>query len=103
MKTLVLKPGSPWKNGYEEFFNGELRDELLARALIDILRETKVLIERRQKAYCTVGPHSSLRYRSPAPETRRVFCSLRLRLSKRNGASPWQDNPDDGQYRRQWG
>jgi len=29
VKTLYIPPGSPWKNGYDESFNGSLRDELL--------------------------------------------------------------------------
>jgi len=28
-KTLYIEPGSPWENGYNESFNGRLRDELL--------------------------------------------------------------------------
>ena len=28
-KTLFIEPGSPWENGYNESFNGKLRDELL--------------------------------------------------------------------------
>ena len=28
-KTLFMEPGSPWENGYNESFNGKLRDELL--------------------------------------------------------------------------
>ena len=27
--TLFIAPGSPWENGYNESFNGKLRDELL--------------------------------------------------------------------------
>jgi IS30 family transposase len=27
-KTLYGEPGSPWENGYNESFNGKLRDEL---------------------------------------------------------------------------
>jgi transposase InsO family protein len=26
---LFIQPGSPWENGYNESFNGKLRDELL--------------------------------------------------------------------------
>ena len=26
---LFIEPGSPWENGYNESFNGKLRDELL--------------------------------------------------------------------------
>jgi transposase InsO family protein len=27
VKTLYIAPGSPWENGYNESFNGSLRDE----------------------------------------------------------------------------
>ena len=30
VKTLFIEPGSPWENGYNESFNGKLRDELLS-------------------------------------------------------------------------
>ena len=68
VKTLFIEPGSPWENGYCESFNGKLRDELLARERFDTLKEAKVLIERWRHEYNTVRPHSSLRYRPPAPE-----------------------------------
>jgi transposase InsO family protein len=29
VRTLFIEPGSPWENGYNESFNGKLRDELL--------------------------------------------------------------------------
>ena len=29
VETLFIEPGSPWENGYNESFNGKLRDELL--------------------------------------------------------------------------
>ena len=29
VKTAFIEPGSPWENGYNESFNGKLRDELL--------------------------------------------------------------------------
>jgi putative transposase len=29
VRTLYIEPGSPWENGYNESFNGKLRDELL--------------------------------------------------------------------------
>lgn len=29
VKTLFIAPGSPWENGYNESFNGTLRDQLL--------------------------------------------------------------------------
>ncbi len=33
VQTLFIAPGSPWENGYNESFNGKLRDELLNRYL----------------------------------------------------------------------
>jgi transposase InsO family protein len=69
VKTLFIKPGSPWENGYNESFNGKLRDELLDREIFHALWEAKVLAERRRKEYNRVRPHSSPGYRPPAPET----------------------------------
>ena len=67
-KTAFIEPGSPWENGYVESFNGKLRDELLNAELFNTLAEAKVLIEQWRQHYNTVRPHSSLRYRPPAPE-----------------------------------
>jgi transposase InsO family protein len=68
VKTAFIEPGSPWENGYNESFNGKLRDELLNREIFYNLKEAKVLIENWRKEYNTVRPHSSLGYRPPAPE-----------------------------------
>lgn len=46
VKTLYIKPGSPWENGYIESFNGELWDELLNREILTTLTEAKALIEQ---------------------------------------------------------
>ena len=68
VKTLFIEPGSPWENGYNESFNGKLRDELLNGEIFDTLLEAGVLIERWRRHYNAVRPHGSLRYRPPAPE-----------------------------------
>jgi len=68
VKTLTIEPGSPWENGYNESFNGKLRDELLSAEIFDTLLEAKVLVERWRQHYNTVRPHSALGYRPPAPE-----------------------------------
>ena len=68
VRTLFIEPGSPWENGYNESFNGKLRDELLNRELFYTLKEAKVLIEKWRLEYNTFRPHSSLNYRPPAPE-----------------------------------
>ena len=69
VKTLYIEPGSPWENGYNESFNGKLRDEILNTEIFYTLKEAKVLIERWRHHYNTVRPHSSLGYRPPAPQT----------------------------------
>ncbi len=70
VKTAYIEPGSPWENGYNESFNGKLRDELLNGEIFDTLLEAKVLIERWRKEYNTIRPHSALGYIPPAPEAR---------------------------------
>ena len=67
--TLFIEPGSPWENGYNESFNGKLRDELLNCEIFYTLKEAKILIEQWRQHYNTVRPHSSLGYKPPAPET----------------------------------
>ena len=68
VQTLFIEPGSPWENGYNESFNGKLRDELLNGEIFTTLLEAKLLIENRRKEYNQFRPHSSLGYRPPAPE-----------------------------------
>lgn len=68
-KTLYIEPGSPWENGYNESFNGKLRDECLKTELFLTLREAQVVIENWRREFNTIRPHSSLGYRPPAPET----------------------------------
>ena len=70
VKTLFIEPGSPWENGYNESFNGKLRDELLNGELFYSLKEAQIIIERWRQEYNTFRPHSSLDYTPPAPEAR---------------------------------
>jgi transposase InsO family protein len=69
VKTLYIELGSPWENGYNESFNGKLRDELLNTEIFMTLQEAQVLIERWRRHYNTKRPHSALGYRPPAPAT----------------------------------
>ena len=66
--TLYIEPGSPWENGYNESFNGKLRDELLNTEIFMTLQEAQVLIERWRHHYNTKRPHSALGYKPPVPE-----------------------------------
>jgi len=69
VKTAYIEPGSPWENGYNESFNGKLRDELLNGEIFYSLKEAQVLIEQWRRHYNEVRPHSSLGYRPPAPKS----------------------------------
>lgn len=96
VKTLYIEPGSPWENGYNESFNGKLRDELLNGEIFYTLQEAKVLIEQWRRHYNTVRPHSALSYRPPAPQTivphrvDRPFANEGLRDDRRS--------PNGGEY-----
>jgi putative transposase len=46
VKTAYIEPGSPWENGYNESFNGKLRDELLNGEIFYTLKEAQILIEQ---------------------------------------------------------
>jgi len=45
VKKLFIESGSPREDGYNERFNGKLRDEVLNREVFSTLKEAKVLIE----------------------------------------------------------
>lgn len=70
VKTLFIEPGSPWENGYNESFNGRLRDEFLNGEIFYTLREAQILVERWRRHYNEVRPHSSLGYKPPAPQAK---------------------------------
>ena len=42
VEMLFIEPGSPWENGYNESFNGKLRDELLNGEIFCSLAEAAV-------------------------------------------------------------
>lgn len=68
VRTAYIEPGSPWENGYNESFNGKLRDELLNTEMFYTLREAKTIIEQWRNHYNHRRPHSALQYRPPAPQ-----------------------------------
>ena len=57
VKTAFIEPGSPWENGYNESFNGRLRDECLNGELFYSLKEAQVIIEDWREHYNYVRPH----------------------------------------------
>lgn len=78
--TAYIEPGSPWENGYNERFNGTLRDECLNRESFYTLEEARVIIAAFRLEYNHVRPHSALGYTPPAPRVRTAgsACSATL-------------------------
>ncbi len=93
VKTLYIEPGSPWENGYNESFNGKIRDELLTGEIFYNLKEAQVLIERWRRHYNTVRPHSALGYKAPAPEALSRRGGSALRSPGAPGRSPLTASP----------
>ena len=65
IKTIYIKPGSPWENAYIGSFHDKLRDELLNRELFVSLLEARVVTEAYRCQYNEERPHSSLGYKTP--------------------------------------
>ena len=79
VQTLYIEPGSPWENGYNESFNGKLRDEFLNGEIFFTLPEAVILVEQWRRMYNTVRPHSAYGGLPPAPETiKPSACFLRM-------------------------
>ena len=72
VQTLFIEPGSPWENGYNESFNGKLRDQLLNGEIFYSLKEATIIIEQWPIHYNTRRPHLALGYKPPAPVTRAI-------------------------------
>jgi transposase InsO family protein len=83
-QTAYIEPGSPWENGYCESFNSKLRDELLNGELFFSLAEAQIVIEAWRRHFNSVRPHSSLKYRPPAPE---------VIVARGRTVAPWASAP----------
>jgi putative transposase len=60
VKTIYIKPGSPWENGHIESFHDKLRDECLNRELFGSLLEARIILEGWRNEYNQQRPHSSV-------------------------------------------
>jgi len=65
INTVLIDPGKPWQNGFDESFNGKFRDECLNLEWFRSRAEAKVIIETWRCDYNDVRPHSSLGYLTP--------------------------------------
>ena len=60
-------PAVPGRTGYNESFNGKLRDELLNVEIFTSLKGAQILTEKWRREYNESRPHSALNYQLPAP------------------------------------
>ena len=65
IKTLYIKPGSPWENGHIESFHDKLRDVCLNRELFGSLAEARVILGSWRLEYNEARLHSALGYQTP--------------------------------------
>jgi transposase InsO family protein len=69
IKPIRIYPGSPWENGYNERFNGTLRQEVLNAEWFHSTRQAQTAINTWLRQYNQIRPHHALNMRPPAPET----------------------------------
>ena len=69
IKPIQIYPGSPWENGYNERFNGTLRNEVLNAEWFTSIPQAQTVIDMWLKEYNHIRPHQSLDMRPPVPET----------------------------------
>lgn len=60
ISTRYIEPGKPWQNGYNESFNGILRDDCLNRWQFRTIRETRLILDDWVNQYNDYRPHGSL-------------------------------------------
>ena len=60
VRTLYIKKGSPWENGYVESFNGRLRAECLNENWFLSLDDAKQKVTAWRRHYNEDRPHSAL-------------------------------------------
>lgn len=60
IKTQFIEPGKPWQNGYNESFNGILRDDCLNKWQFLTIREARLVVDDWVDEYNDYRPHGSL-------------------------------------------
>ena len=60
-----IAPGKPQQNGFNESFNGRLRDELLNETLFRSLGHARAVLETWRRDYNEQRPHSKLGWLTP--------------------------------------
>jgi len=69
IEPIQIYPGSPWENGYNERFNGTLRNEVLNAEWFHSVHQAQTAINVWLRQYNHIRPHHGLNMRPPVPET----------------------------------
>ena len=67
-----IAPGKPQQNGFNESFNGKLRDELLNETLFRSLPHARAVLESWRRDYNEARPHSKLGWMTPGAYARAI-------------------------------
>jgi putative transposase len=67
-----IAPGKPQQNGFNESFNGRLRDELLNETLFRSLPHARAVLETWRRDYNEQRPHSKLGWLTPRDYARAI-------------------------------
>ena len=70
VQTLLIEPGSPWKDGCCEKLEGRPRNDLLGGNIFYSLKQAKIVIEQWRRHCNAVWPETALGNRLPPVEVR---------------------------------
>jgi len=82
-----IAPGKPQQNGYNESFNGRLRDELLNETLFRSLPQARVVLEDWRRDYNERRPHSKLGWLTPQDYARAISGKTGDRAAQPGGSA----------------
>jgi putative transposase len=83
-----IAPGKPQQNGFNESFNGRLRDELLNERLFRTLHHARVVLESWRCDYNERRPHSKLGWQTPQDYATKFHPRRDLALRYADGSAP---------------
>jgi len=82
-----IAPGKPQQNGYNESFNGRLRDELLNETLFRSLPHARTVLETWRRDYNESRPHSKLGWMTPREYARALSGQTGDRAAQPGGSA----------------
>lgn len=98
-----IAPGKPQQNGFNESFNGRLRDELLNETPFRSLPHGRAVLEAWRCDYNERRPHSKLEWLTPQAYAEALSGQMGRSAALVGGCADWPlanpDNPSSDQLR----